>query len=258
MKKFFGFYALLMITLGLISCDNDKSEVEIPMPSGDIIGKVMLYDIFEKEVSDKSAVTVEALTGGQKFTTTTNSAGEFSFSKVPQGDYIINFHKENFMGFDSLRFEHQNEVDSLFFAQLAEVPKGSTFINEINVDNPFNAEHPLVFPSITAEVESEEWILSSRWIFFSTDPNVSDTNFMYRYRQCCLGGNVQRPSRGSDGLEFIRFYETGFKPGDLIYVVSYLGHSLSMYYHNPAMGYEYYRFTSYGSTPSNVVSFTMP
>ncbi|PRY10890.1 hypothetical protein CLV24_11217 [Pontibacter ummariensis] len=245
----------LMTILGLASCEKD-SDVE--RHKGDIAGKVRLFDVHRDEISDRSGVTVEALIGDQKFTTTTNATGEFTFRQIPTGDYIINFRKENFGGFDSLKFDHLNAVDSLLFAKLAEVPQGSTTVDFIRTEHQPNINSYWVYPYTSIVYATEEWVVASKWLYFSKDPAVSSTNFMYRAVECCLGGNSSYPSSAAQAIDVKTFYQNGFASGDKVYIASYLGNQMLLRYSNQAKGYDRYIFPAHGTARSNVKSFILP
>ncbi|GAB3536611.1 hypothetical protein GCM10027443_27400 [Pontibacter brevis] len=255
---------LFIVALVFAACEKEGDPVA-EKTKGDIVGKVTLYDTNEDELDDMSGVQVEALIDQEKFSTITNANGEFSFSEVPNGSYIINFKKENFAGFDSLRFDHLNKVDSLSFAKLTELPKANTTMLGVMIeDRPRDGSaptpnHPLVYPYVRIEFELEEWTMISRWIYFSKDPNVSSSTYSSYIVDCCFGGNSTYPTGGAPGMPVKKwFYDKGFSPGDRVYVVSYTGNSKRLEYNNPEKGYEKHLFPTHGNTPSNIKSFYLP
>ncbi len=224
---------LLVLPLGLAACDKLKEEQIPQSPKGDIVGKVTLYSIppkftlVGKKLADMSGVTVEALIGEEKFTTLTHSDGTFSFPQVPNGSYSINFRKENFRGFDSLRFDHLNPVDSLNFAVMTQIPKARITVQKID----FTFEHewppyappptiPLKYPQVNTymlvDFLETDWSVVSMWLYFSKDRNVSSTNYDVLRVACCMGNKGGTSNISSRYVPVQRFYEKGFVSGDKV------------------------------------------
>ena len=78
----------------LTSC---SKETLIPGLEGSLVGYVYTFDEFANRLRDRSGVQVTAH-GLRQYTTLTDDAGRFEFTRLPTGTYELRFYKQGFGG----------------------------------------------------------------------------------------------------------------------------------------------------------------
>lgn len=167
MNTKFSLTCFLVLIFAIFACKED----DVPVLTGDVKGKVSLFDSYGYALEDKSGVQVQ-LTGEDVFMEgSTNAAGRYSFKDLPFGNYRINLIKENYIeSILDFRLSHVGgEAATITNHTLNEIPEYSFVIDSITYDGYNELSFYLKAPEVDRPIEGTVYIHS----FFSHSPNVS-------------------------------------------------------------------------------------
>lgn len=167
--KTFSFNLILFLLVLGTSCSKDN-DIDPPAPtSANISGSVNLYDDGVTEI-DNSNMTVSV--EGTSISATTNASGQFTLSNVPFGTITLLFEKNGYGTFKRFNIDHSSGdtfiPDSPSLGQISTTSITNLTATENGTD---------ITLSTTTDPSGN--IGNTRYIrfFFSTQPDVSNTNF---------------------------------------------------------------------------------
>lgn len=222
MKRGFYIYAILLLLLTAAACEKTDPE---PL-SGDILGRVTVFNQDGYVLEDQSDVRVVLKSEGLQTGTVTNPPGEFAFLGIKYGNYSIYPEKDGFaptMGEDDPVHHLGGYNPTRVSYHLNEIPRFGLEIDSAQID----------FGFIRLWLKFEDWNgepknwYSSR-CFFSGSPEVSKDAF-YTHSQGWIFGNWIENDRYEALLENYILYQID---ADSIYLCIYpeaLGQSLYAY-----------------------------
>lgn len=163
-----GFLAL---TFAILAC----KEEEVPILTGDVKGKVSLFDGYGYALEDQSGVQVQLSGNDIIMEGATDAAGRYSFEDLPIGNYRINLIKENYI--ESILDFHLSHVGgdapTLTNQTLNEVPEYRYAIDSITYGGYHELSLYLKATEANRPIQGTVYIHS----FFSHSSNVTYENY---------------------------------------------------------------------------------
>jgi hypothetical protein len=177
---------ILLTVVGIVGCQAPSEWDGMP---NSITGKVILRDTNADTVfADHSGVIVSIL--GTSFTTTTNNAGQYTFSTVPPGIYLLQFTKT---GFDTLLIDQVEYsgvgVEFLRDRTMHSLSQGLLTLDTILITRAI--DHPeidsvsiqtIVLQEDTTIIRADTTRIPARRVLVSIDSSVDPPDSVYEDR----------------------------------------------------------------------------
>ena len=229
-----------MIIVFISSCTNNGTTA--PPSSGTLIGSVSLYDDFGYTIHELSGVLITIEGTKPQLSDTTNQYGQFQFDSLPTGTYNVIFSKAGFATYKKFGFSFTGG-DMPGYLEGVELSKpSSVVVTSISYD--------IVTGYMKLTVDSTSQNKPNIYIrtFFSTDKNVSSTNY-----QSTGIGQYQR----SDPVRKILVLPDShvFPSGTTVYMIAYGMSFFDLGYWDPSTNLTF--FPALNPQGSNIVSFVM-
>lgn len=265
MKKYVAFALLLML-----ACSKSSNQHSIVVPDviqaenrrGNIVGKIRLYDQDDNLLTNASGVTVTI--AQTNVSTVTNESGQWKLDSIPFGTYDIILSKAGYGGSKIMGLYHA--ATSHATTNVSGI-RDLSMISNIKIDNFLTRKSSQVsdLAPLLAIGLAEDGIIfcpgfkntSNKLrpirLFFSSNPDVSSTNYMVTDMKKYSGIILRNEN---DYFKTSWFVSKGFQPGQTVYVRAYGDANYTDDYEDPISGLIVFPCLSPNS--SAVVSFVVP
>jgi hypothetical protein len=220
MKTINPLIILLFAITVLVACKKDDSK-ETPMEV--VTGYVHYYDINGRRSADNSGITVSI--EGDTVSTTTNSNGRWTLSKLNTGTYTFAFSKPGYGTMKVYGMNLAGGYQSVDTMALYPIPQ---YTITIPVDSAPPAGGIYVYGIFHGTIPSAPGF----HMFFGKDSNVSadQATYSYDYASSMTGSVESIPFEVVFPNEL--FTQNGFASGDTVYLVAYTDYLIKISYNS--------------------------
>jgi hypothetical protein len=268
-EKFMKKYVAIALILTL-ACNKNSNQHSMIVPDviqaenrrGNIIGSVRLFDQNDNPLTNGSGLTVTI--AQTNVSTVTNELGKWKLDSIPFGTYDLIFTKSGYgpskiMGLYHAASSHAttNVSGNRYLSMISDLQinnflarKTSQVFNITSLLALGLTEDGIIFYPGFKNTSNKEKAVR---LFFSSNPDVSSTNYMATEKQF-YSGNIL--TNENDNFKTSWFVSRGFEPGQTVYVRAYGDARYTDDFEDPISGLTVFPCLSPNS--SAVISFVVP